>query len=824
MEKKIMKVSLKENYKYEIQDKLKVNIKIDENPYGLDLKKVMNMAARKNKKRSFLFVSKLLGKHIPLNPKLGILTSSVLAHSYMDKIYKKHDGMIEKICDCINYHEHMDETYEKQINNRIDLKDPTIFIGFAETATGLGHGVFSSFKGEHTYIHTTREILHKKESLINFEEEHSHATSHRFYSIDGDFLNNEKKIVLIDDEITTGKTALNIIKDINSKYKRKEYTVLTILDWRNREDKLLYEEFEKNLNIKINVVSLISGAMNVEQKGEINDRVYEYENEKDSEIEVINLFEESYFTPVYYPSTNGELINYIPYIGECGRFGISTRDEFATLDKFKEIGKLLGKKRIGKDTLVLGTEEFMYVPMRISTYMGEGIKYHSTTRSPIYVNDERSYAIKSKYPHKSLNNNSVENYIYNLHENQYDDMFLFLERNISEERLDELKSFLKTLPIPKINIVICMGKRTVKTDKLGSYKDEDVTFLLKNINDLVKEQETSEREKLIQSGVHYSEMLPVEYEPSEEYIDLFYKSLNSYSKKVAAAVGIVSEKILNKCGKNLVLVSLARAGTPIGVLIRTYMKDKYNLHIPHYSVSIIRGKGIDENAIRYIIEKHPKGHIQFIDGWTGKGAITKVLKEAKIDFEKKYGYVLDDDLAVLADPAYCVSLCGTREDFLIPSACLNSTVSGLVSRTVHRKDLVGPHDFHGGKYYEELKEKDLSNFYINSIEKEFPEVSNEIKEGLKEEISSPDWSGLRAVKDMALEFNVDDINLIKPGIGETTRVLLRRVPWKILIREKSPNLEHILILAKEKNVPVEIYENMSYLCCGIIKNLKGKES
>ncbi|WP_176461643.1 phosphoribosyltransferase [Anaeromicrobium sediminis] len=819
-----MKVSLKENYKYEIQDKLQVNIKIDENPYGLDLKKVMNMAARKNKKRSFLFVSKLLGKHIALNPKLGILTSSILANSYMDKIYKKHNNIIEKICTSINYHENIDETYEEYEKNPISLNDPTIFIGFAETATALGHGVFSSFKGEHTYIHTTRELIHKKESLISFEEEHSHATSHRFYSIDKNLLNNEKKIVLIDDEITTGKTALNIIKDINSKYARKEYTILTILDWRNHEDRLLYEEFEKKLNIKINVVSLISGSMNVEQNGEINDTAHEYENNKDSEIEIINLFEESHFTPVYYPSLNGKLINHTPYIRQCGRFGISTKDEFSVSDTFKEIGKLLEKKRIGKNTLCLGTEEFMYIPMKISAYMGEGIKYHSTTRSPIYVNGEKSYAIKSKYPHKSLNNNSVENYIYNLHKDAYDDMFLFLERNISEERLEELKSFLKTLPVSKINIIICMGKRSVKTNKLGSYKDDDVTFLLKNINDLVKEQETSEREKLIQSGVHYSEMLPVEYEPSKEYIDLFYKSLDSYSKKVASAVGIVSEKILNKLGKNLVLVSLARAGTPIGVLVRTYMKDVHNIDIPHYSVSIIRGKGIDENAIRYIVESHEGAHIQFIDGWTGKGAITRVLKKAKIDFEKKYGYILDDDLAVLADPAYCVSLCGTREDFLIPSACLNSTVSGLVSRTVHRTDLIGPNDFHGAKYYEELKGTDLSNFYISSVEGEFPKVSNEIMEGLKAEISSPNWSGLKAVEAMAREFNVDDINLIKPGIGETTRVLLRRVPWKILIREESPNLEHILILAKEKNVPVEIYENMSYLCCGIIKNLKGKES
>ncbi|WP_305037295.1 RNA-binding protein, partial [Bacillus cereus group sp. BfR-BA-01441] len=62
---------------------------------------------------------------------------------------------------------------------------------------------------------------------------------------------------------------------------------------------------------------------------------------------------------------------------------------------------------------------------------------------------------------------------------------------------------------------------------------------------------------------------------------------------------------------------------------------------------------------------------------------------------------------------------------------------------------------------------------------------------------------------------------IKPGVGETTRVLLRRIPWKILIRKQNnPDLKHILLLAKEKNAPIEIYENMAYSCCGLIKPLR----
>ena len=52
----------------------------------------------------------------------------------------------------------------------------------------------------------------------------------------------------------------------------------------------------------------------------------------------------------------------------------------------------------------------------------------------------------------------------------------------------------------------------------SSYSDEDVILLLKDITGLVKPQPAEEREKLIQSGKHYSEMLPVEYVPTDQYI------------------------------------------------------------------------------------------------------------------------------------------------------------------------------------------------------------------------------------------------------------------------------------------------------------------
>ena len=372
-----------------------------------------------------------------------------------------------------------------------------------------------------------------------------------------------------------------------------------------------------------------------------------------------------------------------------------------------------------------------------------------------------------------------------------------------------------------------MNKVLAKPDSIGSYSENDVVFLLKDLSGIKLEDTTENREKNVQAGQHYSETLPMEYQPPEHYVDLFWHTLNEYKRKMALCTGAVSEQIYLLKGKDTVLVSLARAGTPVGILLKRYLQEKYNVSLPHYSISIIRDRGIDENALRYILAKHPRCKIQFVDGWTGKGAISKELTKACQLFKGKYGIDLDDSLAVIADPGFCTTLYGTREDFLIPSACLNSTVSGLVSRTVLNRMYIGNEDFHGAKYYKELESQDVSNDYINLISKEFcfifEEASKLAKEIMAEE-NEANFQGMEEVLKIQQEFEIENSHLVKPGVGETTRVLLRRVPWKILMRDpSSPYVKHILMLAKERGVEVIHYPNMHYSCCGLIKKVKGKE-
>lgn len=373
-----------------------------------------------------------------------------------------------------------------------------------------------------------------------------------------------------------------------------------------------------------------------------------------------------------------------------------------------------------------------------------------------------------------------------------------------------------------------------------SYSKDDVIVLLKDLSNEMSEMSTEEREKAIQSGTHYSEMLPEEKAPSKEYEHLYKLALSKNKHEIALDIARVAETIWasyvnmdimrpRTAYYKPVIISLARAGIPVGILIKRYLKQKYNVNCNHYAISIIRDKGIDINAMNYIYSTEVVGNHNtaanffFIDGWTGKGAIknqlTEAVKELKASDEKWAG--LFDDLFVLADPANITEYCGTHEDYLLPSACLNSTVSGLTSRTILNSLVdVEAGDFHGAVYFDKFESIDKSNEFIDTISKEFEtlETPSETKCKLED-----GWNGMSIVTDICNLMQVEDYKKVKPGIGETTRVLLRRVPWKVLINkdisDDDPDIQHILVLCREKNIPTMRWDLGHYKVCGIIKEL-----
>ena len=345
----------------------------------------------------------------------------------------------------------------------------------------------------------------------------------------------------------------------------------------------------------------------------------------------------------------------------------------------------------------------------------------------------------------------------------------------------------------------------------GSYLPKDVIFLLNRKN----HQEISIEEKedlLINHKVHYSETLTKEMDIEAEYMSIFntYHELNK--KKISQHILSIAWYLTKY--HNKVLVSLARAGTPYGVLLKRILNSVFNQPIEHYSISIIKDRGLDLVAINHILLKHGKDvQLIYIDGWTGFGNIANELSNSMANnFPTSYfQFITISDIAGVSD------ICSSREDYIIPSCLLNATISGLISRTLINVD---SESFHSVKFFSEKQNQDYSLWYINELEKEILATYNFSFRA--EIITKNDHyrnQYLQTLQKIMLHYNLNKLFAIKPGTGETVRCLIRRNPELVIIKNPDdPQIKPILYLCKRKNVPISIMKNMELKCIGVIKN------
>ena len=179
-------------------------LQVEVNASTFDPEALFSFAERRNPKRAFLFVSRVLGRHIPARP-------SLMADSF--------NALAAKI--------------------PADLPGPVLVIGMAETAVGLGAGVhraLSQTRDDTVYLVSTRHPT-GSQLFARFEEEHSHASSHLLH-LPADAVTRERmmaarSLVLVDDEASTGNTFINLSKAlVDAGLTRIERLVTaTLTDW-----------------------------------------------------------------------------------------------------------------------------------------------------------------------------------------------------------------------------------------------------------------------------------------------------------------------------------------------------------------------------------------------------------------------------------------------------------------------------------------------------------------------------------------------------------------------------------------------------------------
>lgn len=329
----------------------------------------------------------------------------------------------------------------------------------------------------------------------------------------------------------------------------------------------------------------------------------------------------------------------------------------------------------------------------------------------------------------------------------------------------------------------------------GSYPPQDVHFLLQPVD--IEMTPVDRKEQLIQSGArHYSEMLSQEPEPTEWHLNLFARALDQGAARLANEVAMLAQALIARFPQTpIVLVSLVRAGVPLGVMLQQALREQGKAS-SHYGISIIRDRGIDTTALSWIEARHGTEGIVFVDGWTGKGAITGELVRS---LKARPGYPAQPRLVVLADPCGRAWLSASNDDWLIPFGIMGAPVSGMISRSIWRSE-----GLHGCVICHHLDRFECSRQLVDTVAEHRRRLGHvtHIEDDPARNARLQQQSEA-TIAQLAAQYQITSINRIKPGIAEATRAVLRRVPDHVLVRAKEdPDVALLVHLAGEKGITI----------------------
>jgi adenine/guanine phosphoribosyltransferase-like PRPP-binding protein len=356
----------------------------DDGTAPVRLRDLVGTALRRNPRRAHLLVSTVLGKHVPVAPRTV------------------HDCGLR---------------LGELAGSRLPRPDAVLVLGYAETATALGHCVAERL-GAH-YLHSTRRSVAGVPQLAAFEESHSHATSHRLLPADPGTLQRPDPVVLVDDELSTGRTALNTIAALQALAPREHYIIASLVDVRGDAERARLAGAGRQLGTRIETVSLGSGR--IDWPGSFPERA------RNS----VATARPPAAVGLGSPGELAPVLRWPEGVKDGGRHGYTPGDAAGARAAAATVACALAGNLSGQQVLVLGSEELMYTPLLLAVALSSraDVRFSSTTRSPVLAIDEPGYPIRNELrfaAHDGPDDGPVERFAYNV-AGHYSDIVLVVD-------------------------------------------------------------------------------------------------------------------------------------------------------------------------------------------------------------------------------------------------------------------------------------------------------------------------------------------------------------------------------------------------------------
>jgi adenine/guanine phosphoribosyltransferase-like PRPP-binding protein len=361
-----------------------------------DAAALLGLALRRNPRRAQLLVSRVLGKHVPTDPRLvraaGLLLGGLVADVLAGRCARElpvgllHAAVVGDRDAAAELHRLAGDAAEP-------VPREALVLGFAETATALGHCVAEGLGGA-DYLHSTRRST-RLPTVGGFTEDHSHATEHLLVPADPLLLRGGRPLVLVDDELSTGRTVLNTVTALHRLAAREHYVVAALVDVRPDEGVLVAGVAA--LGARLDVVALARGRVTLPP--DLAARAAALTAALRSQSAVSEPPELHFGAEVQFQGPRVELreLGWPDGVPVGGRHGFTAIDHVALAAALPGLAGGLGV-RSAERTLVLGTEELMQLPLRLAQVLadtGHDVAFSTTTRSPAVVVDQPGYALRS---------------------------------------------------------------------------------------------------------------------------------------------------------------------------------------------------------------------------------------------------------------------------------------------------------------------------------------------------------------------------------------------------------------------------------------------